>query len=80
VVRVFNESDGKSRSSTKAEAIAFPGTGEGKMMIETSKKFEAELAPIRDQLNKLAEHRNLLEPFERLKLACEQVQQQKSID
>ena len=50
------------------------------MMIETSKKFEAELAPIRDQLNKLAEHRNLLEPFERLKLACEQVQQQKSID
>jgi len=49
-------------------------------MIETSKKFETELAPIRDQLNKLAEHRNLLEPFERLKLACEQVQQQKSID
>lgn len=80
VVRVFNESDGKSRASNKPEAIAFPTSGGGKMMIETSKKFEAELAPIRDQLNKLAEQRNLLEPFERLKLACEQVQQQKSTD
>jgi hypothetical protein len=80
VVRVFNEADGKSRASTKAEAIAFPTAGGGKMMLETSKKFETELAPIKDQLNKLAEHRNLLEPFERLKLACEQVQQQKSTD
>ena len=80
MVRVFNESDGKSRASNKPEAIAFPTAGGGKMMIETSKKFEAELAPIRDQLNKFAEQRNLLEPFERLKLACEQVQQQKSID
>jgi hypothetical protein len=80
VVRVFNESDGKSRASTKAEALAFPGSTADKIMIETSKKFEAELAPIRDQLNKLSEQRNLLEPFERLKLACEQVQQQKSID
>ncbi len=80
VVRVFNEADGKSRASSKADAIAFPTAGGGKMMIETSKKFETELAPIKDQLNKLAETRNLLEPFERLKLACEQVQQQKSID
>jgi hypothetical protein len=80
VVRVFNEEDGKSRASNKPEAISFPTAGGGTMMIETSKKFEDELAPIKDQLNKLAEHRNLLEPFERLKLACDQVQQQKSID
>jgi hypothetical protein len=80
VVRIFNESDGKSRSSMKTEEIAFPGTAGGKTFIETSRKFESELAPIRDQLNKLAEHRNLLEPFERLKLACEQVHQQKSIE
>jgi len=80
VIRVFNESDGKSRASSKAEELAFAGSSSGKMMVETSKKFETELAPIKDQLNKLAEHRNLLEPFERLKLACEQVQQQKSIE
>jgi hypothetical protein len=80
VVRVFNEDEGKSRASTKAEALAFPGNAAGKIMLETSKKFETELAPIRDQLNKMAEQHNLLEPFERLKLACEQVQQQKSIE
>ena len=44
VVRVYNESDGKSRASNKAETIAFPTAGGGKMMIETSKKFEVELA------------------------------------
>jgi ribosomal protein L31E len=49
-------------------------------MIETSKKFEAEIVPIKEQLNKLAESRNLLEPFERLRIACEQVHQQKSIE
>ncbi len=80
VVRVFDEGDGKSRVSSKSESLAFSGNGSAKVMVETSKKFEAEIAPIRDQLNKLAEHRNLLEPFERLKLACEQVHQQKSIE
>ena len=49
-------------------------------MIETSKKFDAELGSIKEEINKLAEHRNLLEPFERLKLACEQVHQQKSVE
>jgi len=80
VIRVFNEGDGKSRLSTKSEVLAFSGNAGGKMMVETSKKFEAEIIPIKDQLNKMAEHRNLLEPFERLKIACEQVQQQKSIE
>lgn len=80
VVRVYGEQDGKSRSSTKSEALSFSANGSGKTMIETSKKFEAELAPIKEQLNKLAESRNLLEPFERLRLACEQVHQQKSIE
>jgi hypothetical protein len=80
VLRVFNEEDGKSRISSKSEPLAFSANGKGKTMIETSKKFEAELPAIKDMLNKLAENRNLLEPFERLKLACEQVHQQKSLD
>jgi len=80
VVRVYNEEDGQSRASSKPEALAFSSNGSGKTLIETSKKFEAELAAIKDQINKLAENRNLLEPFERLKLACEQVHQQKSIE
>jgi len=80
VLRVYNEEDGKSRASSKAEALSFSANGKGKTMIETSKKFEAELTTIKDQLNKLAESRNLLEPFERLKLSCEQVHSQKSIE
>jgi len=80
VVRVYSEDEGKSRASSKSEALAFSLNGSGKTMIETSKKFEAELGSIKEQVNKLAEHRNLLEPFERLKLACEQVHQQKSVE
>jgi len=80
VVRVYNEEDGQSRASTKPEALTISANGSGKTLLETSKKFEAELAAIKDQINKLAENRNLLEPFERLKLACEQVHQQKSIE
>jgi hypothetical protein len=80
VVRVFDEGDGKSRVSSKSEPLSFSGNGSGKTMVETSKKFEPEITPIKEVLNKLAEHRNLLEPFERLKLACEQVHQQKSIE
>jgi len=80
VIRVYGEDEGKSRVSTKSEALAFSANGSGKTMVETSKKFEAELGAIKEQLNKLAEHRNLLEPFERLKVACEQVHQQKSIE
>jgi hypothetical protein len=80
VIRVYGEDEGKSRVSTKSEALAFSANGSGKTMVETSKKFEAELGAIKEQLNKLAEHRNLLEPFERLKIACEQVHQQKSIE
>ena len=80
VVRVFDEGDGKSRVSSKSEPLSFSGNGSGKTMVETSEKFEPEITPIKEVLNKLAEHRNLLEPFERLKLACEQVHQQKSIE
>ena len=39
VIRVFNESDGKSRVSSKAEELAFAGTASGKMMVESSKKY-----------------------------------------
>lgn len=80
VIRVFGEDDGKSRASSKAEALVNSANGNGKTLIETSGKFEGELGAIKEQLGKLADSRNLLEPFERLKLACDQVHQQKSIE
>ena len=80
VVRIFHEGEGQSRKSSKPIELPFSSNGKGKTLLETSKKFEAELPVISEELNKLAEGRNLLEPFERLKLACEQVNQQKSVD
>ena len=80
VVRIFNDGDGQSRKSSKAVELPFSSNGNGKTLLETSQKFESELSVINEELNKLSEGRNLLEPFERLKLACEQVNQQKAVE
>jgi hypothetical protein len=80
VVRIFNEGDGQSRKSSKAVELPFSSNGNGKTLLETSQKFESELSVISEELNKLSEGRNLLELFERLKLACEQVNQQKAVE
>jgi hypothetical protein len=80
VVRIFHEGEAQSRKSSKPIELPFSANGNGKTLLETSKKFEGELPVISEELNKLLEGRNLLEPFERLKLACEQVNQQKSVD
>ena len=80
VVRIFNEGDGQSRKSSKAIELPFSSNGNGKTLLETSQKFESELSVINEELNKLSEGRNFLEPFDRLKLACEQVNQQKAVE
>ena len=80
VVRIFQEGEGQSRKSSKAIELSFSSNGNGKTLLETSQKFESELPVINEELNKLSEGRNLLEPFERLKLACEQVNQQKAVE
>jgi hypothetical protein len=76
VLRITNDEKAKSRTGTKVEEIK--QTGGEKLFIETSKKFESELQGIRESLEKIAEHRNLIEPFERLRIACEQVQSQRT--
>ncbi len=80
VVRIFDEGEKQSSNSSKALELAISANGNGKTLLETSQKFESELSVINDELNKLSEGRNLLEPFERLKLACEQVNQQKAVE
>lgn len=73
VVKISNEAgDGKNKS---AHAIGTNGTT---VYLETTKNFEAELPEIKERINSIAEGRNLLEPFERLKVACEQVHLQKT--
>lgn len=79
VVRVASDDKNKSRASSKLEEVKQTG-GSQKVYIETSKKFEAELQGIKESLERIAEHRNLEEPFERLRIACEQVQSQRTND
>ena len=75
LVRIFKESDGGR--SGKAVELGTNGDG-GKVFLETSKKFESELSEIKDKLKGISENRHLIEPFERLKVACEQVHLQKT--
>jgi len=78
VVRVAGSGDSDSKSGSSREELKAASGDNAKVGIETLKKFEAELPEIRDRLNTIAENRNLLEPFERLKTACEQVHLQKT--
>lgn len=78
VVRVFNSSDSQVKNGSTKEKLNSPSGDNSTIIIETSKKFEPELPEIRDRLNSISESRNLLEPFERLRTACEQVHLQKT--
>jgi len=77
VVRVMNEEDRNFKASKSVQELA-SSNGSPKTYVETSKKFESELAEIKAKLSSLSEHRNLIEPFDRLKVACEQVHLQKT--
>lgn len=76
VVCVSNSEGEKSGKNNKS--VQTIGTNGSTMYLETSKSFEAELPEIKERINAFAEGRNLLEPFERLKVACEQVHLQKT--
>lgn len=78
VVRISNDEKSKSKSGSKVEEIKSTDASGEKLYLETYKKFESELQGIRENLEKVAEHRNLIEPFERLRVACEQVQSQRT--
>ena len=54
--------------------------GLGDVYKRQSQKFSEELKGIKESLEKISEARNLSEPFERLKAACEQVQLQRTND
>ena len=77
VVRILNEDEGQQKVGKTVQELA-SSNGSPKTFVETTKKFEAELAEIKAKLSFISEHRNLIEPFDRLKVACEQVHLQKT--
>ncbi len=78
VVRIAEENDNSKNVKVKREELLSAINGNSKVFVETSKKFETELPEIRERLSGISDQRNLVEPFERLKIACEQVHLQKT--
>jgi hypothetical protein len=77
VINIFEQDDKQELPQRACEELKTKANGQ-KVYIQTSPKYEAELPQIRDLLNSISEHRNLVEPFNRLKAACEQVHLQKT--
>jgi hypothetical protein len=79
VIRLLDDEKQKSRNNNPVESLNSNSSAEN-LFIETSEQFEGELKGIKDRLEKIAEVRNMAEPFERLRAACEQVQMQRTND
>jgi len=78
VIYIFSQDENQSAPQKGAEELkSYKGNGQ-KVFIQTSPKYESELPQIKDLLNSISDQRNLIEPFSRLKAACEQVHLQKT--
>ena len=78
VIHIFSQDENQSVPLIKAEELKSYKANGQKIFIQSSSKYEAELPQIRDLLNSISEQRNLIEPFSRLRAACEQVHLQKT--
>lgn len=78
VIRIFNNEGTQSKTGTAVKEVNSSNAEVSKVSLETLKAFETELPEIKDKLSTVLESRNLLEPFERLQTACEQVHLQKT--
>ncbi|MFQ5752260.1 MAG: hypothetical protein ACE5HI_09710 [bacterium] len=77
IVRIYKEDEigfGKNNESVSINSLS--GKYEP-ILLETSKEVNDELPEIRKILSDVFAKYNLIEPFERVKLACEQVHAQK---
>ena len=71
-VRIFSGS--KAATNNLSQLQLKPSNGRpDPVLLETSKEMEDELPGIIEALTPLSLRRDLIEPFDRLKLACEQV-------
>lgn len=78
-VRLYTIDEESSTKKIDSNQKNLPGEF-GTIYIETSKKFASELPEIIERLSGISAFRNLIEPFDRLKVACEQVHLQKVDD
>jgi hypothetical protein len=78
-VRVFSGKEASSRGLSKIDLSSFSNEGLP-LSLEIPKQHEDELPGISEALEAVAGNRDLSEPFERLKLGCEQVYLKKTTE
>ena len=72
VVRIGSGENGGANNISRVELKSFNGNGQP-TYLESTKELEDELPGISEAIERIYEERDLVEPFERLKLASEQV-------
>ena len=77
VVRILTKAQQNGAKSAKVELKSYNAKNDS-LFLEAPEELEDELPGISEAVNKIGEYRDLLEPFERLTLACEQVQLKKT--
>ena len=75
-IRLFKEGEEPYKGNSMDDVVELSGDNDT-IYLETTKKFVTELPEIKERLNGISTFRNLIEPFDRLKIACEQVHLQK---
>jgi len=77
IVRVFQDGEARFAGNNKAEQLDSIGGKYEPILIETSHSLEAKLPEHRKQLATIFSQRSLLEPFDRIATALQQVHSQK---
>lgn len=76
VLRVLTKEQQNGSKHAKSELKSF--SNNEVILLEAPEELEEELPGITEAVNSISEFRDLLEPFERLSLACEQVHLKKT--
>ena len=76
VVRIFKEGEIRFAGNNKAEQVDSVGGKYEPILVETSTSIESKLSEFRRQLTEVFSVRNLLEPFDRITTALQQVHSQ----
>ena len=77
IVRVFKDGEARFAGNNKVEQLTSIGGKYEPILFETSKSLEAKLPELRKQLSEVFSKRSLLEPFDRIETALQQVHTQK---
>lgn len=77
IVRIFKDGEVRFAGNNKSEQLSSIGGKYEPILVETSRALESKLPEFRKQLSEVFSKRSLLEPFDRILTALQQVHSQK---